>query len=236
MANPERRIRLEKVRVERRAAAGQAGGDVAEIVGHAAVYDEWTTLYEGSYWVWREVVRPGAFDRALREKQDVRCLFNHDPNFILGRTKSGTTTLSSDKTGLFTRTVAADSQTVRDLVLTPIEREDVDGMSFAFCTRASGDTVQTKGKDGVITIEDGGQRITLRYEGDKLIEEREVLDADLFDVSPVVYPAYTGTDVSLRSIVGAEDRAKEMDRPHKRGADPRVMKAKVRSRLASIAV
>ena len=52
--------------------------------GYAAVFNSETDL--GYY---REKIAPGAFTRALAEKQDVRCLFNHDPNHVLGRTKNG---------------------------------------------------------------------------------------------------------------------------------------------------
>jgi phage head maturation protease len=45
-------------------------------------------------YTFREVIKPGAFTRALKEKQDVRCLINHDDNLVLGRTKSGTLKLS----------------------------------------------------------------------------------------------------------------------------------------------
>ena len=36
------------------------------------------------------MIAPGALDRALREKQPVAGLFNHDMNLVLGSTKSGT--------------------------------------------------------------------------------------------------------------------------------------------------
>jgi HK97 family phage prohead protease len=48
----------------------------------------------------REKIKAGAFDDALANKDDVRCLKNHDPNLILGRTKSGTLRLESNSVGL----------------------------------------------------------------------------------------------------------------------------------------
>lgn len=218
---PERRVAHAAVRVERR--ADKPGGKAApRIVGHAAVYGQWTTLYEGRYWVWREKIAPGAFSRAIKEDQDVRALWNHDANFVLGRTRSGTLKLREDDTGLLTDTTPPDTQTVRDLVLTPMERGDVDGMSFAFLPLKGDKVVRTEDEDGTVTIDSGGERVTLRYEGEKLIEERVVMDADLFDVSPVTYPAYQGTDVGLRAVgPDIETRAREKDRPHRRPAPKR---------------
>jgi HK97 family phage prohead protease len=192
------------------------------IVGHASVFNQWTTLYEGRYWSWREVIRPGAYKNALAESQDVRALFNHDSNFVLGRTKCGTLALSEDSIGLLSEIQPPDTQTVRDLVLTPIERGDVSGMSFAWSARKAERTITTEDEATDSTIVDyGGLRVTLRMDGERLMEEWEVLDADLFDVSPVTYPAYDGTDVALRSALGIEERAAEMDRPHTRSAPDR---------------
>src|SRR4051812_35078094 len=81
------------------------------IIGHAAVFDRWTTLYEGESLVWREIVRPGAFREAITVRQDVAALFNHDSNYVLGRTTSGTLTLTEDATGLLTDTDPPDTDT-----------------------------------------------------------------------------------------------------------------------------
>jgi HK97 family phage prohead protease len=167
------------------------------IVGHAAVFDRWTTLYEGESLVWREVVRPGAFREAITARQDVAALFNHDSNYVLGRTTSGTLTLTEDATGLLTDTDPPDTQTIRDLVLAPIARRDITQMSFAFQVRRAEETT-TVGKDGVTVMDNGGERITRWFEGNQQHEDRELLSVDLFDISPVTYPAYKDTDVALR--------------------------------------
>lgn len=212
----ERRFTRASPRVERREKPDGSPDD-PHIVGHAAVFDEWTTLYEGRYWTWREVIRPGAFANAVKERQDVRALFNHDSNFILGRTKSHTLVCSEDARGLMTDCRVPGTRTILDLVVAPMERGDLDGMSFAFCVR-KGDTVtRTETEDGTVVIENGGERITIRYEGERCVEERELLDLDLSDVSPVTFPQYEGTDVALRAHgPDIAERAREMDRPHVR--------------------
>jgi uncharacterized protein len=195
----ERRVVLlpDDLRAEARA-EGDATPARRRIVGHAAVFDSMTTLYEGEMLVCREVVRKGAFANVIKERQDVCALFNHDSSFILGRTTSGTLTLSEDATGLLTDTNPPDTQLVRDLVLAPIDRRDVSQMSFAFTVRRAPQMTTTTTADGVTVCDYGGERVTCYMDGNRHVEERELLDLDLFDISPVTYPAYKDTDVALR--------------------------------------
>jgi HK97 family phage prohead protease len=152
-------------------------GDKPGIEGYAAVFNQRSQNLGG----FRETIVPGAFSRALKEDQDVRALVNHDPNQVLGRTKSGTLQLSEDKKGLRFSVDMPDTQTARDL-MTSIARGDVDQCSFAFSVRkqAWGD-----GQD-----DDTGEKIAIR----------ELHDVDLFDVSAVTYPAYPQTSVDTRSL------------------------------------
>lgn len=153
------------------------------ISGYTAVYNQETIIGGGSFG-FREVIRPGFFDRALKEKQDVRALFNHDPNFVLGRTKANTLTLRDDDKGLFVEVKIPDTQVGRD-VLTSVRRGDVSGMSFAFTVKESKWT-QVSEKDA--------------------LDLRELIEIDnLFDVGPVVYPAYSQTTAQARNYRSAEE-------------------------------
>jgi len=145
--------------------------DDGKIVGYAAVFDEVTNI--GG--MFDEVVRKGAFARAIKEKQDVRALWNHDANFVLGRTKAGTLKLEEDRKGLWIEIDPPNTQAAHDL-MESMKRGDVDQMSFAF--RAVEET-WTERKD----------EATLR----------ELKDVDMYDISAVTYPAYEGTQVGLRS-------------------------------------
>jgi HK97 family phage prohead protease len=145
----------------------------AQITGHAAVFDQLSENLGGFF----ERIAPGAFVEAI-EKDDVRALFNHDPNFILGRNRSGTLKLTEDTRGLAVAITPPDNQTIRDLVVAPIERGDVSQMSFGFTVRPNG---QDWAKD------DDGRTI------------RTLKRVRLFDVSPVVFPAYSQTDVAMRA-------------------------------------
>lgn len=176
MAKPPYEKRLLKTgpcRVERRDIGGVSH---PVITGYAAVYDSLSEDLGGFY----EVVRPGAFDRAMGET-DVRALFNHEPSYILGREKAKTLRLFDDSKGLRYEIDAPDTQCARDLI-TSIERGDIDGSSFGF-----------------IIV---GERWSTAPDGSPL---RELTDVLPFDVSPVTYPAYEGTAapdvaVALRSL------------------------------------
>lgn len=172
--------------IERRFTAGpgvrvetREGGGVV-VTGYAAVfYDAEDRGTE--YQLYRDIVeriKPGAFDRAIKE-DDVRALFNHDHSLVLGRNKAGTLRLSVDAKGLRYEIDAPDTATGRD-VAELIRRGDVTGSSFCFVPDVT----------------------TYREEGDTYIVERE--SVRLFDVSPVTFPAYEATTTGLRSDGDAE--------------------------------
>jgi len=129
-----------------------------------------------------ESIAPGAFNRALQEKQDVRCLFNHDANVVLGRYPR-TLSLSADAVGLHFMCTLPPTQAGKD-VHALVSRGDVTQCSFAF------------------KVPDGGD------EWNRTRTRRTLRDVNLFDVSAVVYPAYEDTSVSARSrLITPEDIA-----------------------------
>lgn len=148
-------------------------GEPAKIVGHAAVFNSLSEDLGG----FRETILPGAFADAIG-RDDVRALINHDSNLILGRNRAGTLTLSEDSQGLYIEISPPDTSYARDLMVS-MERGDINQMSFGFSV-APGGASWGETTDGVYV--------------------RTLSKCNLFDVSPVTYPAYTQTDVALRSL------------------------------------
>ena len=148
-----------------------------KIVGYSAVFDQ----LSGDLGGFREKIQKGAFAKSISE-DDIRALFNHDSNYVLGRNKNGTLTLEEDDHGLRVEIEPPDTQFANDL-MKQIERGDIDQMSFGFVTRSD----KWEEEEGKIPI-------------------RTLLDVELWDVSPVTYPAFAQTNVGVRS---AEDIYKE---------------------------
>ena len=95
------------------------------IVGYAAVYGALSDDLGG----FRERIEPGAFAGVL--DSDVRCLVNHDPSQVLGRTRSGTLRLADEERGLRFECDLPDSP-LGENVREAVRRGDVDGASFRF--------------------------------------------------------------------------------------------------------
>jgi HK97 family phage prohead protease len=148
------------------------------LTGYAAKFMSYSQDLGG----FKERIKPGAFTRALKEGQDIRCLMNHDPNHILGRTKSGTLSLTQDSLGLRFSCTLPDTQLGRDLH-TSVSRGDISQCSFAFKVPDGGDTW---GED----TDENGNKFACRL----------LTDVNVFDVSAVCYPAYLDTNVSANAI------------------------------------
>jgi len=146
---------------------------MAKVSGYAAVFynpaDKRGTTYQLGDSLW-ERIQPGAFDRAIREKQDVRALWNHSWDHVLGRVSSGTLKLSVDKKGLKYDIDLPESEMGKN-VYSMVRRGDVDESSFAFAPLRA-----THEREGTATF-------------------RDIHDLNLFDVSPVAMGAYSGTSV-----------------------------------------
>lgn len=150
-------------------------GEQPQIVGRAAVFYDGTEATEFELWEgMRERIMPKSFDRALKESDDVRGLFNHNPDMILGRTAAKTLMLNKTKQGLDYRIIPGQTTVASDTIES-LRRGDVTGSSFAF--RVTDQTWKTI--DG--------------------IDIREIRGVELFDVGPVTYPAYEATTAGLRS-------------------------------------
>jgi HK97 family phage prohead protease len=168
--SPEAELRFTEVR-----ATSTPSGN--KIEGYAAVFNTRAQLPG-----FQEVIKPGAFSRAISQADDVVCLFNHNADLPLGRTTPGTLRLDEDSRGLHYVCDLPNTSYGRD-AYESIKRGDIAGCSFGFIVDPDG---QSWSND---TDENGNQYIL-----------RSITSVKLLDVSPVTYPCYKGTAVQARAV------------------------------------
>ncbi|MDE1161921.1 MAG: HK97 family phage prohead protease [Acidobacteriaceae bacterium] len=164
------------------------------ISGYAAVFSS-----PASNGLWTETLDPHCFNNVLATNPDVRGLWNHNPDHVLGRTTSGTLTLALDARGLSYVIDPPDTTVANDLIVS-MRRKDVTGSSFGFVTKRDQWTDQP---DGSVL--------------------RTILEIEqLLDVSPVTYPFYGAANANVRSLPDScpaefrsrfEQRSEEVTKP-----------------------
>ena len=182
---------------QRDLADGASADEDRKISGYAAVFNS-RSEYLGFY----ETLMPGSITEETIQLSDVICTFNHQPDVVLARSKygQGTLHLSVDEKGLYYEFEAPNTTAGNDL-LEMIKRGDITGCSFAFAVDP-----EEAGVERWERMDDGNMhRIIFKI-------------ARLFDVSPVVHPAYEAAQLTKRSqasieeIRQAEEEAKEKAR------------------------
>lgn len=143
--------------------------DKNKLTGYAAVFNSYSQDLGG----FKERIRQGAFKKTLADGADVRALFNHDQNYILGRTKAGTLTLLENNKGLKYDLDLPNTTYANDLKES-VSRGDVTQNSFGF--------------------------YVVQDEWSKDFSKREIIEAKLVDISPVTFPAYPQTSLKLRDL------------------------------------
>lgn len=182
MNNIEKRFHKENTQKRKFETRIEADKEARTITGYAAIYNSDSEDLGGFI----ERMAPGSFDGRLQD--DVRVLFNHDNNLVLGRTISGTATLEVDEKGLRYTCQLPDTTYAKDLIEL-MERGDVTQSSFAF------------------TIED--ESWEERADGMLIRTVKKV--GQLYDVSPVTYPAYTEATSGLRTSAPVEVEQREVE-------------------------
>ena len=123
-----------------------------------------------------EIIRPGAFRKSLDAGDNIRALWHHSSEALLGTTRGGSLKLREDAHGLAFELALPSTTHGNDLAVL-IDRGDVSGCSFGFKVRDGGDRWELRGAQAV----------------------RELLDLELFEVTLTHDPAYPDTSIALRS-------------------------------------
>jgi HK97 family phage prohead protease len=155
--------------------------DEGKLTGLAAPFGTWTMIGEAP-WGFRERIAPGAFKKALNDGDTV-LLDNHDPSRPIARKSAGTLELRETARGLEYVATPANTTYARDLVEN-VRAKNIKGNSFGF--RAVADRWAV-GDDGV--------------------DERELLEVKLPEVSPCTFPAYETTEIGVRDACDAAREA-----------------------------
>lgn len=208
--NAERRfLSINTKPIEFRDSAEEGEEGKAFIKGYAAVYESETMIYDGCM----EKISKGAADDCLND--DVRCLFNHNPNYILGRSTAGTLKFGSDDTGIWYENELDLSIDSHSSLYKSMKRGDITQSSFAFVVKEQTWT-DTKNDDGSYTY----LRTITKFEM-------------IYDVSPVTYPAYADTTVAARSVNSLIEEAKkaQQDNDEQRKADDMAIVRNIQRKL-----
>lgn len=155
----------------------RAAAEGRAIEGTAVVYNSLSQRM----WGFRERIAPGAFADSLADsKRDVFALWNHNTDFPLASRNSKSLTLTD----------------------TP------EGLQFRFEVSESiwGDSAYRSIKDGIVTkMSFGFRTVTDEWNTEEKEEIRTVVKAELYEISPVLFPAYTSTSVEARSVLTPEE-------------------------------
>lgn len=157
--------------LEVRSTAGLSVSSPGKLTGYAAIFNSEARIGD-----FVEIVRRGAFAKTLTAGGNIRALWHHQHDALLGTTRSGTLKLLEDAHGLRFELALPDTSHGRDLAVL-VERGDVAGCSFGFRVPEGGDRWEQR----------GGQLV------------RELLTVDLFEVTLTHDPAYADTSVAKRS-------------------------------------
>jgi HK97 family phage prohead protease len=144
-------------------------GSTRTFAGYAAVFNS-----DSEPLPFIEQIRPGAFQRTLSSRNQIKMFVNHEDTMVLASTRAGTLRLSEDNRGLKVEADMPETSYARDLSVL-MQRGDVDSMSFGFHVPRGGDEWS-----------DDGQR---RYLNEIALREVSVVTG---------FPAYEATSATIR--------------------------------------
>jgi HK97 family phage prohead protease len=148
--------------------------DGLSLEGYAAVFNSPAQINGERQGPFTEVIAPGAFAKTIAERSPVM-QFDHGSHPLIGSMPLGVVQhIREDEHGLFVRARLSNNwliQPVRDA----IKDGAIKGMSFRFSV--------PEGKDS----------------WDRKTNTRTIHEAKLYELGPVVFPAYQATSVGVRS-------------------------------------
>lgn len=161
-----------------RATTAGDDGEGPVIEGYCSVFNQSTTI--GNYYRYDEEVAPSCWTETIAQ-DDIRSMFNHDTNWLLGRNTAGTLDLLEDDVGLFFRDRINTDDMNAMSVHAQVKRGDVTGASvwFRVIEEHWTEPDESNGLDR---------------------PKRRIIKGKLYEGGPVVFPAFEQTSVTARSL------------------------------------
>lgn len=164
----------------------RADFEIREVVDGGMTFEGYAALFDSPSepLPFTERIAPGAFRGSLKQRNDIKLLWNHDTGMVLGSTRAGSLSLLEDARGLKVRADLPNTTAGRDAAEL-LRRGDVDAMSFGFSVPRNGDSWNSDGT------------------------ERTLNQIRLHEVSIVAFPAYSATagTTSVRGLDKVAERA-----------------------------
>lgn len=157
----------------------RASDDGFTLEGYGAVFNSPTEInsWEGNF---EERIAPGAFAKTLQERKPV-VQFDHGHDIATGSVPiAAIEEISEDERGLFVRARMFDNPRVEP-IRQAIAGGAIDGMSFRF------------------------RVVREEWDDTGVLPVRTIKELDLFELGPVVFPAYESTSVGVRSLLADLD-------------------------------
>lgn len=171
--------------------------------GYFAVFGKPYKVWDG----WVETIERGAFVRYLSDGEDVKVLWNHDSNIVLGATGNRTATLMEDETGLWGSVEINENDQEAVNAYARVARGDVDGCSFGFDIGRMEDWWDEEG-----------------------VYHTKITEVDpLYEVSPCTFPAYADTSISARNKESLDKVKEDYERAKEKKKEE--WRSKMRMRL-----
>jgi len=159
------------------------GDEGLRIAGRGIPFNDWSEDLGG----FRERIAPGAFRESVADG-DVRALYNHNPDIVLGRSSTGTLRISERDDGLHYEVDVNPDDADAVSAVARIRRGDVSGNSFGFYVERAEDQ-EWEERDGMMW--------------------RTIKRAVLRELGPQTFPAYPQSDVAVRSIDSVAEEGRE---------------------------
>jgi len=154
----------------------EGDGDGLTLIGYAAMFEDWTHINSAREGVFDEMIARGAFTDSLKSRTP-KLQFDHGQHALIGSMPLGNIKrMIEDERGLYIEARLHDNWMIHP-VRDAIASGAIDGMSFRFSVPDGGDTWDRSGSTA----------------------RRTITRADVFEVGPVVFPAYASTSVGVRS-------------------------------------